>query len=97
MPTSSSSTKPVSSVTALATDLKAKLAASSNATLYVPLEGADMPNDEEIKSLAAEGLHVEYDAVRDALAARKATEDEIAEAKAPPAESSASSGTAVSS
>lgn len=63
-------------------DLKAKLAASQSTMIYVPVDG-EPPSDDELKTLAADGLHVEYDAVRDALAVRAATEDEVAAAKAP--------------
>ena len=65
-------------------DLKDKLAASHSATIYVPLEdGDEQPTGDEIKTLLADGLHVEYDAVRNALAVRKATEDEMAPEPAP--------------
>ena len=65
-------------------DLKDRLAHSQAATIFVPLEDdGEQPSDDELKTLAGDGLHVEYDIVRNALAVRAATPDEIAEATAP--------------
>ena len=95
--TSSSSKASTSSAGPFTADLKAKLAASQSATIFVPLEGGGPPTDDELKALAADGLHAEHDAVRDALAVRAATEDEIAAAKGAEAQPAASSTPASSS
>jgi hypothetical protein len=89
MPTRSTST-PSTSVSALATTLQSQLDASTATTIYVPLDDGDAPTDDELHALLAEGLHAEVDVVRNALAVRKATEDEIAEAKAAEAETKTS-------
>lgn len=86
MPTTRASTAPITSVTSLSEALTHQLESSTSTIIYVPLDGGDAPSDAELKALMAAGLHVEHDAVRDALAVRKATEDEIAEASAPAAE-----------
>lgn len=83
MPTSSTSKTPTVSVSAFTADLKAKLAAGQSTIVYVPLEGGDAPTDAELAALLAEGLHVETDVVRDALAVRAATDDEMAAAATP--------------
>lgn len=62
--------------------LKHQLDNSESATIYVPLESGEPPSDAELQALLADGIHAEYDAVRGALAVRKATDDEIAEAPA---------------
>jgi hypothetical protein len=94
MPTRASSSSPTTSVSALATTLKSQLAASTSSTIYVPLEDGDAPSDDELHALLAEGLHAEVDVVRNALAVRTATDDEMPAASAPatpaPAESSTS-------
>lgn len=89
MPTSTTKTSGPSgaqsvSVGSLASDLRARLEASQSTTIYMPLdEGAEPPSDAELQALLTGGLHVEHDQVRNALAVRNATDDEIAAAVAP--------------
>lgn len=93
MPTTRATSTPSTSVTALTDTLRHQLDASTSATIYVPVDDGDTPTDDELKALLANGLHVELDVVHGALAVRRATDDEIAEATAPPppiAESTAS-------
>jgi hypothetical protein len=88
MPTRSTST-PSTSVSALATTLQSQLTASTATTIYVPLDDGDVPTEDELHALLGEGLHAEVDVVRNALAVRAATEDEIDDAKAAEAEAKA--------
>jgi|SRR5215469_990957 len=90
-----SSTTPSSSASSELADL---LANSQSATVYVDAE----LNDKDAASLLLGDppLHAEFDQVRQQWAVRKATDDEVADAKAAQATSttsSASSSTAVSS
>lgn len=87
MPTTSrthTTSAPSAATSSMADVLKHQLDNAESSTIYVPLEdGADTPTDDELKALTAEGIHAELDVVRNALAVRKATDEEIAEATAP--------------
>ncbi|HYX00496.1 MAG TPA: hypothetical protein VE963_00325 [Reyranella sp.] len=92
MPTSTTrSSSPAASSSACA-ELSDLLAASQSATIYVDAE----LNDKDAASLLEcdPPLHAEHDVVRNQWAIRKATAEEVADAKAATATSSAASSSA---
>lgn len=110
MPTrsTSSSTTDSGSTTPAATsslpsadELNQALEESESSTVYIDLgEGATAPTDEELAALVSEGLHAEFDVVRQKLAVRKASDDEVAQTAAesePEPEPAASSSSSPSS
>ena len=78
-----------------ADDIALELDNSQSSVIYVDIPG--MTDDGTAAMLTGEpALHVEHDAVRDKWAVRKATAEEVAEAKAAAAATSESADTAAS-
>ena len=97
MPTTRSSTTSSTTTTSSASSELADLLANSHSsTIYVDAELSDA--DAAALLTADPPIHAEHDAVRDKWAIRKATDEEVEEAKAAAeSTSSASSSTAASS